>query len=212
MRWRGRDATISSRMPPPISRLSATNSSNSPRPSSSRRDGGGSAICCGRRWTEWAIGGHAAAERFVLLEPDVLLAFDPPARRCRSWLGDTTPIMASVSIVGRALRPPAPVRIGVERMADGGLQIGCRPRSRAGWHWLDGVDAPPGEDSERYRLTLTPSTGAPRTVECDMPSFLYSSALQAVDGAAGAAALDISLRQIGALAASLPAATTHFDL
>jgi hypothetical protein len=27
-------------------------------------------------------------------------------------------------------------------------------RSRAGWPWTDGVDAPVGEEAERYRVTL----------------------------------------------------------
>ena len=39
-------------------------------------------------------------------------------------------------------------------------------RSRAGWRWIDGVDAPLGEERERYRVTLASG----REVECDAPA------------------------------------------
>ena len=42
-------------------------------------------------------------------------------------------------------------------------------RSRGGWAWIDGVDAPLGEETEAYRVTLESADGAVRTIETTVP-------------------------------------------
>jgi hypothetical protein len=69
-------------------------------------------------------------------------------------------------------------------------------RSRAGWGWADGGDVPLGEETERYRVTLTAPDGATRIVEVSEPALAGPVA----------AGTRIEIRQRGTWADSLPAA------
>jgi hypothetical protein len=174
----------------------------------------------GRRGSEWAMAGHVAGERFVLIEAATLLPFDFNT----AAIGSTIKVMAQgvgdggvavdaeALFAGRALRPPSPVHIRGGRLADGTIRIGWTRRSRIGWAWLDGSDAPLGEETERYRLVLTPSAGTPRTIECGAAGYDYTPAEQTADGSSGATAIAVELAQLGSIAASLPAATATFDI
>jgi hypothetical protein len=112
-------------------------------------------------------------------------------------VGDERPAAASLAIQGRAVRPPAPAQLRTERTADGVLLRWTR-RSRAGWRWVDGVDAPLGEEAERYRVALATGDGATRQVECD-------GAALAVAAADWAAITRVEVRQRGTWAESDPA-------
>lgn len=89
-----------------------------------------------------------------------------------------------------------------------GAVIRWTRRSRNGWSWIDGADAPLGEETERYRLVIAPSVGSTRTVELSQPFYAYGAAERAADGAAEAAWLDVSVRQIGLGGASDAAIAT----
>jgi hypothetical protein len=174
-----------------------------------------STLVRGRRGSEGAIDGHAAGERFVLLDEARLLALDVPLvalgteiRASAIGPGDGgIAVEASLTVLGRAVRPPAPVALTALSGGDG-IRFGWTRRSRVGWAWLDGADAPLGEDSERYRLTITPAAGSARTVEVEAPGFLYTVADRAADGASGAAAMTIDVCQLGTWAPSEPATET----
>jgi hypothetical protein len=58
------------------------------------------------------------------------------------------------------------------------------------------------EESERYRVTLTPAAGAPRAVETGLPE-LFLTVADRADGD-----LEIEVRQLGTHGASLPARLT----
>lgn len=171
----------------------------------------------GRRGTEWAMTGHAPGERFVLIEADSLAAQELPLaklgaeiRVTASGIGDAAAVEASIALEGRALRPPSPVHLNATRLGDGTIRIGWVRRSRTGWGWIDGSDAPLGEEGERYRLVLTPSVGAVRTVEVTVPGYDYGTAEQAADGAMGAASVMVAVWQLGSAAASLVPAEQSF--
>ncbi len=173
----------------------------------------------GRRGSEWAMAGHAVGDRFVLIEADSLLAWDVPVAKIgaelsviASGVGDGAGVEAGVALTGRNVRPPAPVHLRLERLPDGTLRFGWARRSRIGWSWIDGADAPLGEENERYRLTIQPSVGLSRTVETWAPVYDYDPAQQAVDGSGAATSVTIHVRQIGSLAAALPDATRTFIL
>ena len=173
----------------------------------------------GRRGSEWAMAGHVIGERFVLIEAAALapLALSSAAiksvvKAMAEGVGDEVAVEAEALFVGRALRPPPPVRLSAERLGDGTVRIGWTRRSRAGWAWLDGGDAPLGEEAERYRLMITPSAGASRTVELGGPGYDYGAAEQAEDGSAGASSIVVSVTQLGSVAASLPAASGTFGV
>ncbi|ODU21313.1 MAG: hypothetical protein ABS87_07035 [Sphingomonas sp. SCN 67-18] len=164
----------------------------------------------GRRGTEWAIAGHVAGERFILIEPETLLAYDPPlsavggrARVMAVGVGDIAePVEALAEGIGEALRPPAPVKLAAAR-ADGALHLRWTRRSRVGWRWSDHVDAPIGEESEAYRVTIARGDGASATVDVAGPALVHP-----LDGYGGA--LSISVVQRGTSAVSR-AATLILD-
>jgi hypothetical protein len=167
----------------------------------------------GRRGTEWAAAAHQAGDPFALLDADTATAIDVPLARLgsevrlvASGLGDTEePAQAQRVAGGEGVRPPSPVHLRAELHADGSVAFSWVRRSRLGWDWLDGGDAPLVEESEAYRLTL--SAGAfQRTVTIGASSYLYMAAEQAADGWSGP--LTVSVVQLGTLAASRPAQLT----
>lgn len=165
----------------------------------------------GRRGTEAAATLHATGERFVLVEADALVAWDPPltaaggqVRLIGTGIGDTSPVQTQAIGVGAGLRPLSPVQLSARRRNDGGFDLGWRRRSRLGWRWLDGVDAPLGEEREAYMLRIVRADGSERVTEVGTPGALYPAADVAADRSRGAS-VTISVVQLGTHAASLPA-------
>jgi hypothetical protein len=169
-----------------------------------------SSLARGRRGTGWAATAHGIGERFVMIEPETLLPYDPPLsaagatiRILASGIGDPTPAVATADAIGEALRPPPPVHLSAARQDDGGFALRWLRQSRIGWSWLDSCDAPLGEDQERYRLTIRRSDGVERTYELDVSSFGYAATDAAADAIAGPT-VAISIVQIGTGAVSRP--------
>ncbi|KQN00857.1 hypothetical protein ASE85_09565 [Sphingobium sp. Leaf26] len=159
----------------------------------------------GLRGTEWAMAGHEAGERFLLIEEDRLV--EPLAalgsvgetgamlRVAALGLGDVAPVEAALTIEGMALVPPSPVHLTVAAR-DGGWRIGWVRRSRAGWHWSNGGDVPLGEETERYAIRLLDGAAVLRSVESAVPHWTYEAAMIAADGSAGRS-LVAEVRQMG---------------
>jgi hypothetical protein len=147
---------------------------------------------------------HAPGERFVLVEAEALASLAVPAaqiggvlRVLASGVGDGDVAASGISeISGVSVAPPAPVHLRVEAAADGGGMLRWTRRSRLGWTWSDGLDAPLGEDREAYRV----SVGA-RSAVTDVPEL-------AVTAAERAARAVVTVRQIGTLATSAAATMT----
>jgi hypothetical protein len=163
----------------------------------------------GRRGTEWAAVSHMVGEPFVVIEAATLLAIEPPvamlgaeARLLASGLGDVTPVAATRIVAGEAMRPPASVHLTARRDDSGDIAITWVRRSRVGWAWLSGNDAPLGEESESYSVGLS-GAGFARNLTVSEPSYHYTAAEQAADGLAGT--LAIAVAQIGTAAQSRPA-------
>lgn len=173
-----------------------------------------SGLLRGRRGTEASIPSHVSGERFVLIENDALapLTVSAGTSALQIWasgVGDSVPVQASLVAPGLALRPLSPVHMRIERGAD--WQIRWTRRSRDGWRWDDFVDAPLGEESERYRLVATPDVGATRTFETVDPVWTYTATERAADIGAGATSLFFSVQQIGTYSRSL-ASSIQFPL
>lgn len=157
----------------------------------------------GRRATEWASASHAPGEAFTLLARDTLAATEAPAgamaQVMASGVGDfpDAPI-ATHLVAGEILRPPSPVHLRVLETPAGDLAISWTRRSRLGWSWLDGIDAPLGEEAERYRVVLA-GPGFERSVETTESSYLYAAAERASDGPGP---LTLTVCQLGSLAVS----------
>lgn len=162
----------------------------------------------GRFGTEWASDIHAAGEGFLLIELHGLMGIEPSTaligaevRLLATGIGDGPDgSLASCRLSGETLRPPAPVHLRAVREADGTLVIRWTRRSRSGWRWLDGVDAPLGEEAERYLISLSSDAGLARVAETTAPVFVYDAGMQAADGVAGP--VSISLAQLGTFGSS----------
>ena len=161
----------------------------------------------GRRGTEAAAGRQQPGDRFVLIERDTLAtipislaAIGTPVPIMASGVGDLSgPAMQIVIPPGISVRPPSPVLLRIVRMPGGSARLGWARRSRLGWRWIDGAEAPLGEERESYRVTLTARDGESTDILVEMPDLNLD--------AAGLAALEsIAVRQLGTHGES-PAAT-----
>ena len=160
----------------------------------------------GRGGTEWAFESHAPGETFCLLDAAKLQAVALP-----NWsIGAVVTAQsngspqASIGFAGENVRPLSPVNVAAERSSAGDLDISWTRRSRLGFAWLDGIDAPLGETSEQYRVVLTGGLNS-REYSVDQPS-LTVSASDLPD--LGSGAIVIEVQQVGDFAASRPARFT----
>lgn len=160
----------------------------------------------GRRGTEARTGTQAAGDRFVLIRADTLVVLDLPGAALGSTIrllgqgaGDDGAAAAEILVGGRSVLPLAPAQLAFAPTGGGGTVRWVR-RSRAGWDWIDGVDAPLAEESERYRVTVM-AGGVTRIAE----TASTQATLTPTECAAGAV---IELRQIGAHGLSLPTSLT----
>lgn len=150
----------------------------------------------GRRGTEAAIGTQRAGDRFVLLDVDSLVSADLPiaalgggAIVLASGVGDIAgPARADTTMTGALVRPPSPAQLAARRSADGGVSLVWARRSRLGWRWIDGIDAPLGEERELYRISIAPPAGPTTQVETDRPGLVLAALPQGTV---------IAVRQVG---------------
>jgi hypothetical protein len=143
----------------------------------------------------------AAGDRFVLIEADTTRVLDLPlaalggtVRLLASGVGDADPVEAAVEVTGVSVAPPPPVALRVD-----GDAVRWTRRSRAGWRWLDRVDAPLGEEREAYRVTVASAEGV-RELEVDAPAMVLTPGERAD--------ATVTVRQRGTHAESLPAVLT----
>lgn len=76
-------------------------------------------------------------------------------------------------------------------------------RSRSGFGWTDAVDAPLGEASELYAVTVSAAGRLVRTATVFSHAWRYSAADRTGDGLSGRHAVTLAVAQIGALAGSV---------
>lgn len=158
----------------------------------------------GRRGTEWAMAGHGIGEDFVLLEEEALFAIPSDHIRIGTDLlidaigvGDVVPVRSRAAMEGQALLPLSPVHARALGGEDG-WRIDWTRRSRSGWRWNDGVDAPLGEERELYRLTLGQGGSIIRSVDVAEPGWTYDAATMAGDRARGfGGPVSVEIRQVG---------------
>lgn len=158
----------------------------------------------GRRGTEAAIGTQTAGDRFVLVAADTLATTDLPlqaiggAAHIAAHGADGGAAEAVAEISGLSLVPPSPVHLREVVTPEGSIEICWVRRSRNGWDWVDGVDAPLGEEAERYAVTLALRSGGERIVET-------SEAHLQVGDTERAEVAAVTIRQIGSFGLSSPA-------
>ena len=161
----------------------------------------------GRRGTPSA--GGSVGDRFALLDGAAVRTIDLPLVA----LGTTISVMATgvgdgeapptvaVPVTGRSVLPPPPTALRWSPAAGGGADVAWTRRSRAGWRWLNGVDAPLVEEREAYRVVIASTQGA-REVEVTAPAVAVTA------GERGAGPLSVTVRQRGTFGESAPATIT----
>lgn len=161
-----------------------------------------SGLLRGRRGTEWAIGAAGLGDRFILVEPDAMVTIDLPvtalggtASVMAAGPGDDAPPVATAAISGASIVPPSPAALTA--IVGDMVAITWHRRSRIGWRWIDGVDAPLGEEVERYRVTIHSGDGVSAIHETNVPQL----GLPAIAGPAPF----VEVRQIGVHGLSRPA-------
>ncbi len=165
----------------------------------------------GRRGTEAEMVGHRLGEDVLLLDRTTLLELEVPAGAARwsvmaAGLDDPAPVVRTIDLAGLATRPLAPMHLSAAWTETGALQFRWVRRSRAGWDWPDGVDAPLAEEREAYRLMLTPEIGPVVQLDLNAPVAMQAAPQISAWRAAGARRLDWQVVQIGTAGSSPPAA------
>ena len=172
-----------------------------------------SALWRGRRGTDAAIVAHPPGSRFVLLDLDTAALLPPElavagVRVMAAGVGDADPYPeAACPTATRSITPLAPAALTAALLASGDTVLSWVRRSREGWAWRDGLDAPIGEEREHYRIVRTVGATVV-TDEVDSPMFTYSAAARAADRARGATAAVFAVVQVGAHAVSAPIGLT----
>lgn len=168
-----------------------------------------SGLLRGRYGTEWMMGAHAADEILVLLsstfESPIAVAEIGSARHYKAVtngavIADVT--ATSFTSAGVALKPWTPVLLGGGRDASGNLTLDWTPRRRGSGGWPDGVDLPPTEITEQYRVRIYTTSGyatVARTITVSAASTTsYSAANQTTDFGSPQATIYWDVAQLGA--------------
>ncbi|WP_454279041.1 phage tail protein [Sphingomonas sp. Marseille-Q8236] len=116
----------------------------------------------GLRGTEDRIGQAVPGTPFALIASEAVRTLDLPMTALGSRVrflahgvaDGSEGVQAVADVAGRSILPPAPVGLRSRRDAEGRVTLGWTRRSRIGWRWLDRVDAPLGEEAERYRVVV----------------------------------------------------------
>jgi hypothetical protein len=154
----------------------------------------------GRGGSEWACSDHSVDDLFCLLKSGTLEPIALPDWSIGATVSATatSSALTSISFVGENLRPPTPVNLAGERQTNGDLLLTWTRRSKQGFAWLDGIDAPLGEATEQYRVSLNGVGGA-----LELTAGQSSLTILAADvGALGAGAATVDVQQIGDVAGS----------
>jgi hypothetical protein len=168
-----------------------------------------SGLLRGRLGTEWAISGHVAGERFVLL--DGALGKQIIASNMIGLTRKYKPVtlgndLASApaqdfAYTGVALKPYSPVHITGLRDGSGNLAISWVRRTRLGGELRDFVDVPLNEAKELYEVEIMDGANVARKLTgLTSPSASYSTAEQVTDFGSIQAAINIRIYQVSEIA------------
>jgi len=167
-----------------------------------------SGLLRGRLGTEWAVGGHAAGETFVLLDGKlgntvvanniIGLSRSYEAVTFGSTLSSARP--QSFTYTGIALKPYSPVQITGARDGSSNLTINWIRRTRLGGDWQDSADVPLNEASEAYEIDIMNGGSVVRTiVGLSSPTASYTAAQQVTDFGSAQSNVTVNIYQLSAI-------------
>lgn len=163
----------------------------------------------GRAGTEHLTASHAAGESFVLLDQTpvaldpALVGSTPTTQIVALGRGDAEAVASPIALRGITLRPLAPVHPRRSLLADGTLELRWTRRARGAFQWLDGIDAPLGEQAEAWQVGFGPPASPVAVWEVTEPR-LTVPASQLTQFAASHPGEGFHVVQRGSFALSLP--------
>jgi len=162
----------------------------------------------GRLGSEWAVPGHTAGERFVLLSGSIAreamststFNISKPYKPVTvgSTLANTDPVNFTYHAV--ALKPYAPTHITGMRDGTGNLTINWKRRTRIGGDWRDNVDVPISEESEKYEVDIMSGSTVKRTItSLTSATATYTAAQQVTDFGYNQSSVTVNIYQISGI-------------
>lgn len=124
-----------------------------------------------------------------------------PDRIAALGLGDDAPVAAVLQSAGASTAPMSPVHPSARSNDGGGRTYRWIRRSRGAWLWLDGYEAPLGEEQERYLVGAGPVDAPLVQWQVDRPAIELSGDAYAALYAQ-AAGQPVWVRQLGAFGQS----------
>lgn len=166
-----------------------------------------SGLLRGRLGTEYAVNGHMAAERFVLIDqatareqmPVQLIGLERKYKAVT--FGATLTSAAEEDFVYNAncLRPYSPAHVAGSRDISGNLSISWFRRTRIGGELRDGIDVPLSEESEKYEIDIYNGSDIIRTLNSATAEAEYSTADQIADFGSNQPSIKIAVYQLSAI-------------
>jgi hypothetical protein len=155
--------------------------------------------------------GHADQTPCFLLDSANILSLDTLPLPMDSLVtlralgvGDSAAAEASVTVNGRAIRPPSPVHGRIDVQPDGSVALAWIRRERLPYGWADGVDMPNSENADNFNVGFY--IGASLFMERNVaePSCTLTAAEWNALRASAAGPLYAQIRQVGRFASSPP--------
>lgn len=167
-----------------------------------------SGLLRGRLGTEYAVAGHSAGERFVLLDSRVVRQ-----AQANGWIGIARMYKGvsvghtlsqteaeSFTYQGRGLKPFAPVHVRGVRDGSDNLTISWVRRARVNGGWQDFVEVPLDEAVEGYEVDIMDGAEVVRTITgLSVPSAEYSAAEQVADFGSVQGSVGVRVYQMSAV-------------
>ena len=167
-----------------------------------------SGLLRGRLGTEWAISGHAAGERFIMIDsnvvrqalPNNMIGLPRPYKGVSFGSGLSSVSEQNFTYSGIALKPYSPVHITGARDGGNNLTINWVRRTRLGGNWQDNIDVPLNEVSEKYEIEVMNGGNVVRTISgITDPTATYTAGQQVTDFGSVQSSVTIKIYQISEL-------------
>jgi hypothetical protein len=166
-----------------------------------------SGLLRGRRGTERHMTGHSAGERFILLEASAVLPIETTLGAMGredlykgvsvgALIEDAT--ATAFTYTAEHLKPFAPAHASGARDGSGNLTLSWIRRTRIGGDWLDGADAPLGEEAEAYEVDIMNGSNVMRTLTSGAATATYTAADQTADFGAPQSFVTVRIYQLSA--------------